>query len=70
MNDPEVLARCNAAATGLTEYFRDLVRIRRSAPRDDLLSGLIAAEEQRARSEDELLATVLLFFAGTRPPST
>ena len=66
MHDPEVLARCNEAATGLTEYFRDLVRIRRSAPRDDLLSGLIAAEEQGDRlTEDELLATcVLLFFAG------
>jgi pimeloyl-[acyl-carrier protein] synthase len=66
MHDPEVLARCNAAATGLTEYFRDLVRIRRSAPRDDFLSGLIAVEEQGDRlTEDELLGTcVLLFFAG------
>ena len=66
LNNPEVLARCNAAATGLTEYFRDLVRIRRSAPRDDLLSGLIAAEEHGDRlTEDELLGTcVLLFFAG------
>jgi pimeloyl-[acyl-carrier protein] synthase len=42
------------------------VQTRRNKSSDDLLSGLIAAEEQGDRlSEDELLSTcVLLFFAG------
>jgi cytochrome P450 len=64
--DPEVLRRGNEAAAGLTEYFLELVEARRKEPRDDLLSGMIAAEEKGDRlSEDELLATcVLLFFAG------
>jgi cytochrome P450 len=64
---PAIVEAGNAAAVGLTDYFHDLVRERRRAPREgDLLSGLIAAEEQGDRlTEDELLATcVLLFFAG------
>jgi cytochrome P450 len=65
-NDPQVIAAGNAAAAGLTDYFRGLVAERRRAPGEDLLSGLVAAREQGDRlSADELLATcVLLFFAG------
>jgi hypothetical protein len=64
--EPAAIAAGNAAAAGLTAYFRGLVAARRRAPRDDLLSGLVAAREQGDRlSEDELLATcVMLFFAG------
>lgn len=65
--DPDLKRRGDEAATGLSEYFRGLVRSRRgSRPIDDILNGLIAAEEQGDRlSEEELLATcVLLFFAG------
>jgi cytochrome P450 len=64
--EAEVLARGNAGAEGLTEYFRWLVGERRRQPGQDLLTGLIHAEEAGDRlSEDELLATcVLLFFAG------
>lgn len=63
---PEIVERSNEAARGLTEYFSELVAKRRSEPRDDLLSEMIAVEEQGNRlSEEELLATsVLLFFAG------
>jgi cytochrome P450 len=63
---PDTVRRSNEAAHGLTEYFRGLVAARRKQPRDDLLSALVAAEEQGDRlSEEELLATcVLLFFAG------
>jgi cytochrome P450 len=66
MGEPEVIRRGNEAATGLSEYFRGLIRARRGSPVDDILNGLIAAEEQGDRlSEDELLATcVLIFFAG------
>ena len=58
------------AAYGLAEmdaYFRSIVRDRRQAPpQDDVIGGLIAAEEDgRALSEDELVATaVLILFAG------
>jgi pimeloyl-[acyl-carrier protein] synthase len=64
--DPEAVRRGNAAAAGLTAYFRGLVGARRKQPGDDLLTALIAAEEAGDRlTEDELLATcVLLFFAG------
>jgi pimeloyl-[acyl-carrier protein] synthase len=64
--DPEAVRRGNQAAAGLTEYFRQLIQVRRSQPGKDLLTALIAAEEAGDRlTEDELLATcVLLFFAG------
>jgi pimeloyl-[acyl-carrier protein] synthase len=66
VTDSEFIMHGNAAAAGLTEYFRQLIRMRRRQPRSDLLSGLIAAEEAGDHlSEDELIATcVLLFFAG------
>jgi pimeloyl-[acyl-carrier protein] synthase len=64
--DPDVRAQGNEAAEGLTDYFRGLIASRKTRPVDDLLNGLIGAEEQGERlTEDELLATgVLLFFAG------
>jgi cytochrome P450 len=64
--DATVLQRGNEAAAGLTDYFRELVRSRRGIPAEDLLHGLVGAEEQGDRlSEEELLSTcVLLFFAG------
>lgn len=64
--DPAVVMQGNAAAEGLSNYFRALIGRRRRRPGDDLLSALIAAEEAGERlSEDELVATcVLLFFAG------
>ncbi len=65
-SDPLVIERGNAARRALTDYFRTLAAKRRARPRADLLSALIAAEEQGDRlSEAELLATcVLLFVAG------
>ena len=64
--DAEFILHGNAAAAGLTAYFRELVAARRRTPGTDLLSALITAEEAGDRlTEDELLATcVLLFFAG------
>lgn len=48
------------------EYFRALVRLRRRAPADDVLSLLLAAEERGERlTEEEVVANcVLLLFAG------
>jgi cytochrome P450 len=62
----DVVRRGNAATADLSAYLRDLVRARRRAPGDDLLSALIAARDGADRlTEDELLATcTFLFFAG------
>lgn len=65
--DPEIIVRGNAARQALTSYFRHgLIPERRKRPRPDLLSALIAAEEEGdTLSEGELLATCnLLFVAG------
>jgi cytochrome P450 len=64
--DSDVPRRSMAARTALADYFRELIARRRAAPRADLLSGLIAAEEAGDKlSENELLATcILLLIAG------
>jgi cytochrome P450 len=63
---PEVLERGRAATRGMVEYFGRLADERRRRPGDDLLSGLVEAEEAGDRlTERELLATcVLLYVAG------
>jgi cytochrome P450 len=62
----EEMQRREQVAMEFREYFKELIAERRAAPRDDLLSGLIAAEEQGVTlSEDELLSTcILLLVAG------
>jgi len=64
--ESDVARRSIAARQGLSGYFRELIAERRAAPRGDLMSGLIAAEEAGDRlSEIELLATcILLLVAG------
>jgi cytochrome P450 len=64
--ESDVVKRSAASRHELAEYFRDLIARRRAAPRADLLSGLIAAEEAGDKlSEDELLSTcILLLVAG------
>src|SRR5882762_8590569 len=64
--DSEVGRRSVAARQSLAEYFRGLIAQRRAAPRADMLSGLIAAEEAGDKlNEIELLATcILLLIAG------
>jgi pimeloyl-[acyl-carrier protein] synthase len=64
--DSELGKRSVAARHGLAEYFRGLIAQRRAAPRSDMLSGLIAAEEAGDKlSENELLATcILILIAG------
>ncbi len=62
----EVITRGQEAGDALREYFRSLIAVRRKRPQPDLLSALIAAEEQGDKlSEPELLATCsLLLIAG------
>ncbi|BCI55680.1 cytochrome P450 [Mycolicibacterium litorale] len=54
------------AGLWLREYLRELIARRRAEPREDLISGLIAAEEAGDQlSEDEIVATCnLLLVAG------
>jgi pimeloyl-[acyl-carrier protein] synthase len=64
--DSEIAERGRQGRRGLAEYFRGLVAERRKTIRADLLSLLIAAEEQGDKlTEGELLSTcMLLFIAG------
>jgi cytochrome P450 len=63
---PEVLRKSLAAMQALLAYFRETIAQRRAAPRDDLISALIKAQEEGDRLSDaELLANcVLLLNAG------
>jgi cytochrome P450 len=65
-SDAGIVERGRVARHALGDYFRRLVPRRRADPRNDLLTGLIAAEEQGDRlSEGEVIAMcVLLFIAG------
>src|SRR5262249_55417910 len=59
----EHMPAANKAASDFMSYIRSLVTRRRATPGDDLISGLIAAEEGGRRlTEDELVATVLFMF--------
>ncbi len=65
-SDTEIVRHGRTARRALGEYFGSLIPERRKHPRADLLSLLIAAEEQGDKlSEGELLATcILLYIAG------
>lgn len=58
--------RANRAVSEFAAFLRDLAAERKLQPQDDLISALVAAEEQGSRlSEDELIATcILLLNAG------
>ena len=63
---PEAVEARQRVGDQFAEYFRALIQKRRGSPGDDLLSALMAAEEEGdTLSEDELLATaILLLIAG------
>ncbi len=64
--DSEIPRRSVAARHAISDYFRELIAARRTVPRNDLLSALIAAEEAGDKlNEEELLATcILILIAG------
>jgi cytochrome P450 len=66
MVDPDVARRGDAAARAFEAYFGELAEKRRSAPGDDLLSSLLAAEADGERlTHTELIANcILLLQAG------
>ena len=62
-SDQEIVERGRTSRRALAGYFRRLVPERRARPQQDLLSGLIAAEEQGDKlSQDEVIAMCLLLF--------
>ncbi|MEU0482589.1 cytochrome P450 [Streptosporangium sp. NPDC006013] len=54
------------AVRGFADYFGDIIRARRSAPRDDLISRMVqAGKGADALSDDEVIAQcILMIFAG------
>ena len=63
---PDVIDRSVRASNEIADYFRSQIAARKAEPRDDLLSALVAAEEEGdLLTEDELIATcILLLVAG------
>ena len=63
---PDVLAKRDEAIQAFSAYFLELIAEHRRSPRDDLLSALVAAEDEGDRlTEQELLSTcTLLLVAG------
>jgi cytochrome P450 len=61
--DEGAMERGAAAIAGFTEYFNGLIQQRRLEPGDDLLSGLIAAEENgQGLTVEELFSTIILLY--------
>ena len=61
---PEAITAANQATLEMEDYFRHLVAERRAALGDDLLSLLIAAEDDGDKlTTSELLSTAILLFA-------
>lgn len=66
-----LLAGARAAILELEDYFRRAIAERRAAPRNDLLSALVAAEEQGSvLSEQELLSTCTAILFGGHETTT
>jgi cytochrome P450 len=58
--------KAEEAARAMLDYVRSIVRERRSHPQDDLISAILAAEDEHVTiTEDEIVANiVLMVFAG------
>jgi cytochrome P450 len=62
--DMAVITKAAKALGEMSDYFDDLVEVRRKALEDDLLSVMIAAEEDGDRlTHEELIANAILMFA-------
>lgn len=63
---PDVIQQASEAIEALAAYLMPIIEDRRQSPREDLISGLVAAEEQgQVLSADEIFATaILLLIAG------
>ena len=62
LNDEEI-GRVERSSAEIVEYFEEIIALRRQSPHDDLLSALLAAEEEGDRlSHDELIGTLMLLL--------
>lgn len=60
----EVLLAADEALGAMGDYFDHLIGLRRDDPRDDLLSALLAVEDEGDTiAHDEIIANVILLFA-------
>ncbi|MEE9277840.1 MAG: cytochrome P450 [Dehalococcoidia bacterium] len=68
---PEIVRRADQAVLALRAYFHPLFEARRREPREDLLSGLVAAEEAGERmNTEELYATCILLLGAGNETTT
>ena len=68
---PESAAQALRDVGEMMAYFHEVIAYRRTAPRDDLLQALIAAEEQGDRlTEEELLGNLVLLLAAGHETTT
>ena len=68
---PDKYERARDGMRQIASLFRTLLAQRRAEPRDDLLSGLIAArDEDESLSEDELVAACILVLFGGHETTT
>ena len=63
---PDKYDRAEAGARAMADYFREIVAERTREPRNDIISQMVAArDEKEAMTADEVIATcILLLFAG------
>lgn len=63
---PDKYDRAEAGARAMADYFRDIVAQRTREPRNDMISRMVAArDEKKAMTADEVISTsVLMLFAG------
>jgi len=63
---PDKYARAEIGAKAIADYFRGIVQERTAEPRDDIISKIVVArDEKEAMTADEVIATcILLLFAG------
>jgi len=63
---PDKYDRAEAGARAMADYFREIVAERTREPRDDIISQMVAArDEKEAMTADDVIATcILLLFAG------
>lgn len=63
---PDKYDRAEVGARDMADYFRGIVAERTTEPRDDIISRMVAArDEKEAMTADEVIATcILLLFAG------
>jgi cytochrome P450 len=69
---PERIERQRSIIREMREYFTPLVEERRTEPREDLLSGLVAAEEEGSKLEfnEMIQLLILLLVAGNETTTT